>query len=160
MNEVFRIIPGYEPYEISNLGHLRRNGVILSTPVARIGYKRKYLKDIKKNLLIHRAIAMAFIPNPENKKEVNHIDGNKQNNAIKNLEWASRKENAQHAYRIGLMHDQRGEKSHRAKLKEHDIKIIREAASIGFSQTQIANYLKLDPSTINLIVRRVNWVNV
>lgn len=56
-----------------------------------------------KTLYFHRAVATAFIPNPENKKEVNHIDGDKLNNKVNNLEWATRSENAQHAYDTGLM---------------------------------------------------------
>lgn len=56
----------------------------------------------RKNQFIHRLLAQAFIPNPENKAHVNHIDGNKQNNALSNLEWVTPKENAVHAAAIGL----------------------------------------------------------
>lgn len=57
---------------------------------------------VRKNQFIHRLIAKAFIPNPESKPQVNHIDGNKQNNSISNLEWATSKENSQHAVDTGL----------------------------------------------------------
>lgn len=56
----------------------------------------------RKNQYIHRLLARHFIPNPENKAHVNHRDGNKQNNALCNLEWATPQENAAHAVRIGL----------------------------------------------------------
>jgi hypothetical protein len=56
----------------------------------------------RKNQFIHRLLAQHFLPNPRNKPQVNHIDGNKQNNCLSNLEWVTAKENAQHAARIGL----------------------------------------------------------
>lgn len=55
-----------------------------------------------KQVYLHRLLAETFIPNPENKKEVNHIDGNKLNNSLNNLEWVTRVENSQHSYRYGL----------------------------------------------------------
>lgn len=61
------------------------------------------MKDgVMYNHAVHRLVASAFIPNPENKPQVNHIDGNKQNNDARNLEWVTRSENQQHALRTGL----------------------------------------------------------
>lgn len=57
----------------------------------------------QKNFYVHRLIAEAFIPNPDNKPEVNHIDGNPANNRVENLGWVTRSENASHAYRTGLI---------------------------------------------------------
>jgi hypothetical protein len=64
-----------------------------------------------KSLYVHRIVAENFIPNPENKKEVNHRDGNKLNNEISNLEWATRKENANHSWRYGLQKSKKGKYS-------------------------------------------------
>ena len=74
-----------------------------------------------KKFLVHRLLAAAFIPNPENKETVNHIDGDKSNNSIGNLEWATRSENQIHAYKTGLQlgHHVSGKKiseSHKAAL--------------------------------------------
>jgi hypothetical protein len=57
---------------------------------------------VRKNKFIHRLLGEAFIPNPENKAHINHIDGDKTNNCLTNLEWATPKENSQHAIRLGL----------------------------------------------------------
>ncbi len=70
---------------------------------------------------VHRLVALAFIPNPENKLQVNHIDGDKLNNHIANLEWVTHKENVQHAYKTGLVINPRGEKSRRSKLTDAQI---------------------------------------
>jgi hypothetical protein len=59
--------------------------------------------DLKKTLKVHRLVALAFIGNPLNKKQVNHINGNKEDNNILNLEWATQSENQLHAHRTGLM---------------------------------------------------------
>ena len=61
---------------------------------------------------VHRMVAITFIPNPENKPEVNHKDGNKHNNDISNLEWVSKSENVIHAFKHGLKHGKSGSKSH------------------------------------------------
>lgn len=161
MREIFKMVPGFVPYEVSTFGRLRRRGCcVLTTPKDKAGYPRKYLKDLGRNLLIHRAVALCFIPNPNNLREVNHKDGDKSNNEVSNLEWVSRRGNTLHAYRLGLMQDQRGDRGHTAKLTEIEVRVVREALSNGFTQTGIAKYFKLDQSTINLIHRRVNWNHI
>ena len=71
------------------------------------GYPVVHIKEGKKKFnsscLVHRLIATAFIPNPNNLPEVNHKDGNKSNNSINNLEWCSRGDNVRHAYKTGLL---------------------------------------------------------
>ena len=90
-------------YQISNLGRVRQVKII--SPTQRMdGYYSVTLKVNNKwqSKLVHRLVADAFIDNILNKKEVNHIDGNKQNNKQSNLEWVTAKENRLHAIKTGL----------------------------------------------------------
>ena len=136
MQEIYKDIAGYEGvYQISDLGNLRSldrqswNGRCWLTLK---GKQLKWSKD-KDGYLIrsdigkaHRLVAQTFIPNPENKPQVNHIDGNKQNNRVDNLEWVNGKENIQHAIETGLMDntipiyaiDKQGNKQYFSSIKE------------------------------------------
>ena len=78
-----------------------------------------------KQMSVHRLIAETFIPNPENKPEVNHKNGIKSDNRVQNLEWNTRKENVDHAILNGLL-DNRGEKCGTSKLTEKQVVQIRE----------------------------------
>ncbi len=110
MKEIWRPVVGYEGYyEVSNLGNVRS--------LKRKGYKNGNLrqgegttgywivvlyKDGRKTTKsVHRLVAKAFIPNPKNKPQVNHIDSNKKNNKVENLEWVTSGENEKHAYDSG-----------------------------------------------------------
>ena len=95
METVWKDIPGYEGhYQVSNTGEVRsikRHPTILKADHQRNGYKRVYLwrDNGKKNCLVHRLVAEAFIPNPSQLTDVNHLDENKDNNAVTNLEWCT-----------------------------------------------------------------------
>lgn len=91
-------------YKISNKGRVASYRKVLATNVLNSGYLSVQLKvnGININRTVHRLVASAFLENPEGKREVNHIDGNKLNNAVTNLEWVTASENKLHALRIGL----------------------------------------------------------
>lgn len=104
MNEIFLPIEGYPKYQISNLGRVKSivgKEKILKTWINKRYYSVSLMKDkVQKNHLIHRLVAQAFIPNPENKPEVNHVDGNTKNFNISNLEWITPSENIHHSKNI------------------------------------------------------------
>ena len=107
VNIIWKSIQGYEHlYEVSTQGEIRakKTQKILKPFLRNGGYKTVTLckNGIKKHYAIHRLVALAFIPNPNNKPMVNHIDGCKLTNTTCNLEWVTCSENHLHAYRIGL----------------------------------------------------------
>lgn len=113
--ELWKDIIDYEGYyQISNLGNVRsvdrfdgvhdRQGVIMKPKLMVNGYLQVGLRkhSARKWFCVHRLVAIHFIENPDNKPQVNHIDGNKLNNTVENLEWVTEKENQNHATRLGL----------------------------------------------------------
>lgn len=128
MQEIWKDIKGFEGYyQISNLGNVKSLGIYNKNQ-----YKYEHLKNKRisnkgyyyvavsykskfKILTIHRLVAQAFIPNPFNKPCVNHIDGNKLNNSLDNLEWVTYSENTKHAWENGLFSEE-GLKKRGAKI--------------------------------------------
>lgn len=130
--EIWKDIQGFEGlYQVSNFGNVfsfKTNKRIVG------GLCRNYrIVDLKKDkkrhiLFVHRLVAQAFIPNPENKKEINHKNLNKLDNRVSNLEWVSRKENIQHALINGVMH------------KNHKVKQIKNGVVVNiFNSVDIAS---------------------
>ena len=120
MKEIWRDINDFKGlYQVSNLGRVRSidrmtiyctgakritKGMILSISKNKLGYPQVNLsnKDRSYSRRVHRLVANAFIENPKKYKEINHIDGNKENNTVSNLEWCDRSYNIKHSYRTSL----------------------------------------------------------
>ena len=138
MKEIWKDIKGYEGlYQVSNLGRVKSlkreiknqyNKYIIKEKIITSfdngkGYLRLYLykNGISKNYYIHRLVAEAFIPNPNNYMEINHKSGIKTENFVNNLEWCNRKQNMEHAYKNKLKINKKGiENNKSVKIKQID----------------------------------------
>lgn len=159
MTEEWRPIPGWEGcYSASTLGRLMnvRTGHIMSCqPNVKVhGYCSAMLyrgNGERKSYRVHRLIAMTFIPNPEGKSEINHIDSNRGNNVVTNLEWATPKENRQHAVARGTS-CAKTNPNFRFKLSLADVEAIKAKRANGASYLSLAKEYGVYDSHIARII--------
>lgn len=158
--EVWVNVKGSKFTEVSSLGRFRtsffKKGVtICKQHISKTGYLA--LRINGKTQRAHRIIATAFIPNPLNLPQVNHIDGNKLNNNFNNLEWVSNKQNSEHAWKNGLIKRQFGEKTSKAILTNEDaINIVNSNST----DKEIAILYNVHDTTINSIRCGKNWSDI
>ncbi len=174
--EIWKDVVGYEGlYQVSSLGRIRSLDRIVKTAKYSYSIKGKILSHSNskkrypnlrlsrfgkfKNVVIHRLMAIAFLPNPLNKKEVNHINGIKNDNRLENLEWVTPKENSVHSRLTGLA-KQNGEDSVWAKLKNEDVLVIREMAENGITFREIGEKFGIQPMTAWNIANRKRWKHI
>lgn len=160
MKEQFRKVVDNDNYTISSDGILKgKTGREKALRKRKDGYLEVHLyrDGIRSHKRVHRLVAEAFIPNPDNKPEVNHKDGNKCNNSVDNLEWVNKSENMTHAYQTGLVkphasYGMLGHKNPNAGRKGRKVMIIETgeifnsikdcAIAIGGSDRRICDCLK------------------
>lgn len=175
-NEVWKDVVGWEGfYQVSDRGRVRSldryietsrtkpylvKGRVMKQKTSKQGYKVISFKnkDVTANPVVHRLVAIAFIPNPDNLPQVNHIDGNKSNNDFTNLEWCTAKENINHAFMLGLK--PQGEDSPYAKIDELTAHKICDMLSKGIPNTEIARILGITKSTVSKIKSGKSWKSV
>lgn len=162
MREIWQCIKSYnKKYQISNLGRVKNRKKILKICNNGKGYLYISLSknNKRKNFLIHRLVANAFIINKENKPCINHIDGNKQNNKVDNLEWITYSENHKHAFKIGLKKSRKGEEMSNSKLKNKDVLFIKKNKN-NYSRAELGRKFKICPSTISRIILGHRWRHI
>lgn len=156
-------------YEVSRCGRVRRvcgasyrnNGTMqtwsgrdLNLSLTTKGYcvVRLSAPGKRKMARVHRLVADAFVDNPRALPEVNHIDGNKQNNRASNLEWCTTRENAVHAVKNRL--------SKITKLSDEEVQMARTRWRNGASTRSLARHFKIDPSSMRQVLRgnTYRWV--
>lgn len=141
MKEIWKDIINDNNYMISNLGNVysKRNKIILKPYKTRKGYLRIMLSN-RKRYLVHRLVAQAFISNSNDLPQVNHIDGNKQNNCVNNLEYCTQSENMQHCLKTGLRIMPKGKEVYNARaILQYDINnnFIKEWDCIQDAQREL-----------------------
>ena len=169
--EEWKDVVGYEEYfQISNFGRVfsKRTNKILIQGISKSGYyvlstriggKRGICKCFK----VHRLVAMAFIPNNDNKPFVNHKDGNKLNPCVDNLEWCTAKENSVHAWENELCISVKGTAQKSSKLKESDVIYCRNnyiPRSKQFGTGGLAKKFNVNHSIISNLLNRKTWKHI
>ena len=164
MEEIFKDVKGYEGYyEVSNLGRVRSTSY-KGTRILKPSLKSRYkivvfcINQIKVHKLVHRLVAEAFIPNPNNYSIVNHIDGNRKNNEVSNLEWCTPLYNTQHAKSHNLLN--RYEDRPTAKLTKEKVLLIPELINLGATTDDLKNLFNVSRRCIDNIFEGKNWTDL
>lgn len=178
--EIWKDIDGTLYYQVSNKGRVKRltyqkwckPNNTYSTMKERIivgsynnskGYLRAQFvttSGVNKTLTVHRLVAIAFIPNPNNKLQVNHRDGNKKNNCVENLEWVTNQENNEHKHLVlRSFNFKTGENSNLCKLTENQVAKIPELLKT-MKKVEIARLFGVVPTTITEITSGRSWCHL
>lgn len=176
--EIWKDIEGYEGlYQVSSLGRVKSLDRYVNCPINGINAKRLapgkilflgcrnrypfitlYKTNISKTFSVHWLVAKAFIPNPENRKEINHLNGSRLDNNVSNLEWCTHSENIRHADKTGLRKMPKGENQCNSKLKQHQVNSLRfEYKNNNITQLELAKKYGVSRQTISDIINFKYW---
>ena len=152
----------YQNYIVTKEGSIisKYTGKQLYVHTNKKGYQfvRMYIDGTAKTYLVHRVVAQTHIPNLKGKSEVNHKDGNKSNNAVWNLEWATAQENVDHSVVTGLV--KRGIDRPNAKLTDADIYNIRNLREAGATYYELGRQFNIAYQTAHKICARQTYTHI
>lgn len=154
-------IEGFEDYSISCCGNVIGPRKELKPQYDKDGYPKVhlYLNGKMYNKFVHRLMAEAWIPNPNNLPIVNHIDGIKSNCHVLNLEWCNQSHNELHAHRTGLKHGMKGESNPRHKLTDKQVLEIKaKYIPFKYSMYKLAREYNVSPTIICYVINNKTWV--
>lgn len=165
MQEIFKEVKGYEGYyEVSNLGRVRSTSYkgtrILKPFKTKNGYLNVVfcIKQVRIHKFLHRLVAEAFLANPQNLEQVNHKNGNKEDNSVENLEWCTQEYNNFHAYNTNLLN--RYEDRPEAKLTKELVLQIPELIRQGATTDDLKNLFNVSRRCIDNIFEGKNWTGL
>lgn len=159
MNKV--LIKGSDGYYVREDGVIFGKKGALKPVLTTHGYCNISIKELSGKFVskrIHRLVAKAFIPNPENKPEINHIDGDKTNNHVSNLEWVTSQENQIHATRV--LGKGSGENHPHAKITEKDVHRVCELFCEGYQTYRVSEMTGIPRTTVTAIRSKNIWRNI
>lgn len=161
---MFYKIPDHEFLEVNEFGDIRKVGksYILKPQKDKDGYLAYSVSYKGKNYRVsqHRSVAKTFIPNPENKPQVNHIDSSRDNNHVSNLEWVTPEENQQHSWRQGKARKILGEDNHIASISNKQAITVCEHLVTGLSNVEISKLVGVSDRIIKDIRIKKSWSHI
>lgn len=165
MRNEIEVVPNFEWCGVDREGNLystRNENKPFKLQLEPCGYYRAKTKVESKDasILAHRAVALAFIPNPKNKPQVNHKNGIKTDNRVENLEWVTHSENMIHAFNNGLQEGKKGEDNHFNKYPKELIIKICEMLEGGYRNCDIGKILDVDRFLVKDIRTGRRWKHI
>lgn len=161
-----KIHPVYKNYLVSKEGVIKNavTGNTLSQKVNEHGYHTVSVFDNTsskyKTVKVHRLVAQTYVPNPDGKREVNHIDCNKSNNSVVNLEWVTSQENKAHAYEHGLYDACIGENHHNTNMSNDEVHLVCSLMEQGYRNKDICDQLSLEKHIVADIRSGRKWKHI
>lgn len=169
INEQWRPVVGCDKYQVSNLGRIRNlSGKIMKTVTNNCGYQQLFLRvetNKRRAFCVHKLVMTAFVGPPPDAMQIDHVNGEKSDNRLSNLEYVTAAENIRRAIKLGL-HNSVGINNGRAKLTEQEVIQIKtllrqiDSGEITLTRQQVADRMGTYRQIVNHIAAERTWKHV